>query len=72
MWNLLTFYGSLHLHIHRPLDNPKLELPVTDPGVRFTNESSIIKFTIVSLARMRAFHQSIRKRSTYDFRVTST
>ena len=31
-----------------------------------------IKFTIVSRSRMRAFHQIIRKRSTYDFRVTCT
>ena len=31
-----------------------------------------IKLTIVLRARMRAFHQSFRKRSTYDCPVTST
>ena len=37
-----------------------------------TNRKRTIKFTIVSRSRMRAFHQIIRKRSTYDFRVTCT
>ena len=33
------------------------------------NRKRTIKFTIVSCASMREFHQSTRKRSTYDFRV---
>ena len=44
----------------------RIYIRTSDPGDRFTKKRTI-KFTIVLHAHMRAFHQTIRKRTTYEF-----